>query len=38
LKKYRRKAMELFYWIGGVLATGLFVYLMIALLKPEAFS
>jgi K+-transporting ATPase KdpF subunit len=38
LKKYRRKAMELFYWIGGVLAAGLFVYLMIALLKPEAFS
>ncbi len=30
--------MELFYWIGGILATGLLVYLVIALLKPEAFS
>ncbi|HTP04314.1 MAG TPA: K(+)-transporting ATPase subunit F [Nitrospirota bacterium] len=30
--------MELFYWIGGILATGLLVYLLIALLKPEALS
>ncbi len=30
--------MELFYWIGGVLAVGLLVYLVIALLKPEALS
>jgi K+-transporting ATPase KdpF subunit len=30
--------MELFYWIGGVLASGLLVYLLIALLKPEALS
>ncbi len=30
--------MELFYWIGGVLAAALLVYLLIALLKPEAFS
>jgi K+-transporting ATPase KdpF subunit len=30
--------MELFYWIGGVLAAGLLVYLLIALLKPEALS
>jgi K+-transporting ATPase KdpF subunit len=30
--------MELFYWIGGILAAGLLVYLLIALLKPEAFS
>ncbi len=30
--------MELFYWIGGILAAGLFVYLVIALLKPEALS
>jgi K+-transporting ATPase KdpF subunit len=30
--------MELFYWIGGLLAGGLLVYLLIALLKPEAFS
>ena len=26
------------YWIGGVLAFGLFVYLFLALLKPEMFS
>ncbi len=31
-------AMELFYWIGGILAAGLLVYLVIALLKPEALS
>jgi K+-transporting ATPase KdpF subunit len=30
--------MELFYWIGGILAVGLLVYLMVALLKPEKFS
>ncbi len=30
--------MEVFYWIGGILAAGLLVYLVIALLKPEAFS
>jgi K+-transporting ATPase KdpF subunit len=30
--------MELFYWAGGILAAGLLVYLMIALLKPEIFS
>ncbi len=30
--------MELFYWIGGVLAAGLFVYLMIALIRPESLS
>ena len=30
--------MELFYWAGGILAAVLFVYLMIALLKPEIFS
>jgi K+-transporting ATPase KdpF subunit len=30
--------MELFYWIGGILAGGLLVYLLIALLKPEALS
>ncbi len=30
--------MELFYWIGGILAVGLLVYLIIALLKPEIFS
>ncbi len=30
--------MELFYWIGGILAACLLVYLVIALLKPEALS
>ncbi len=30
--------MEIFYWIGGILSAGLLVYLIIALLKPEAFS
>jgi len=30
--------MEIFYWIGGILAVGLLVYLIVALLKPEAFS
>jgi K+-transporting ATPase KdpF subunit len=30
--------MELFYWISGILAAGLLIYLLIALLKPEAFS
>jgi len=34
----RRKGMELFYWIGGIIAAVLLVYLLIALLKPEAFS
>ncbi|HXY54620.1 MAG TPA: K(+)-transporting ATPase subunit F [Nitrospirota bacterium] len=30
--------MELFYWIGGIVSVGLFVYLMIALLRPESLS
>jgi K+-transporting ATPase KdpF subunit len=30
--------MELFYWIGGALAAVLLVYLLTALLKPEALS
>jgi K+-transporting ATPase KdpF subunit len=30
--------MEIFYWIGGIVALGLLVYLFVALLKPEAFS
>jgi K+-transporting ATPase KdpF subunit len=29
--------MEIFYWIGGILAVGLLIYLMVALLKPEVF-
>ena len=30
--------MGIFYWVGGILAAGLLVYLIIALLKPETFS
>ncbi len=30
--------MTLFYAIGGIVSLGLFVYLLVALLKPEVFS
>jgi K+-transporting ATPase KdpF subunit len=30
--------METLYWMGGVIAVALLVYLIIALLKPEIFS
>jgi K+-transporting ATPase KdpF subunit len=30
--------MTIFYWIGGIVAFGLLVYLVVALLKPEVFS
>jgi K+-transporting ATPase KdpF subunit len=30
--------MTLLYWIGGIVALFLLVYLIIALLKPEKFS
>jgi K+-transporting ATPase KdpF subunit len=30
--------MSLLYLIGGIVAVGLLIYLIIALLKPEAFS
>ena len=30
--------MNVWYWIGGLVACGLLVYLAIALLKPEIFS
>jgi K+-transporting ATPase KdpF subunit len=30
--------MSLLYWIGGIVALFLFVYLVVALLKPEKFS
>jgi K+-transporting ATPase KdpF subunit len=30
--------MNVWYWIGGLVACGLLVYLVIALLKPEIFS
>ncbi|MBF0117933.1 MAG: K(+)-transporting ATPase subunit F [Desulfobacterales bacterium] len=29
--------MEIFYWISGILASGLLVYLIVALIKPEIF-
>jgi len=30
--------MTCIYWIGGLVALGLFIYLAVALLKPERFS
>ena len=30
--------MTLIYWIGGIVSALLFVYLVVALLKPEIFS
>ena len=30
--------MTLLYWLAGVLALGLFIYLLVALLNPEAFE
>jgi K+-transporting ATPase KdpF subunit len=30
--------MNAFYWIAGVIAAGLLVYLFFALLKPESLS
>jgi K+-transporting ATPase KdpF subunit len=30
--------MTVLYWIAGVLALGLFIYLLVALLNPEAFE
>jgi K+-transporting ATPase KdpF subunit len=30
--------MEIFYWIGGLVAFGLLIYLVVALMKPEIFS
>ncbi|MBF0532646.1 MAG: K(+)-transporting ATPase subunit F [Candidatus Omnitrophica bacterium] len=30
--------MLVIYWISGILALGLFVYLFLALLKPEIFA
>ncbi len=26
------------YWLGGIVAIGLLIYLVVALLKPEVFS
>jgi K+-transporting ATPase KdpF subunit len=30
--------METLYWVSGVIAVGLLIYLVIALMKPEIFS
>ena len=30
--------MAVSYWIGGIVAFGLLVYLVVAVLKPEIFS
>ena len=30
--------MTVFYWIAGIIAAGLLVYLLFALLKPESLS
>ncbi|HMK57197.1 MAG TPA: K(+)-transporting ATPase subunit F [Dissulfurispiraceae bacterium] len=30
--------MELLYWISGIIAVGLLIYLVAALMKPEIFS
>ncbi|MCZ7625475.1 MAG: K(+)-transporting ATPase subunit F [Candidatus Methylomirabilota bacterium] len=30
--------MTSLYWLGGIVALGLLIYLVVALLKPEVFS
>lgn len=30
--------MSILYWIGGIIAVGLLLYLIVALMKPEKFS
>jgi len=30
--------MTSLYWLGGIVALGLLIYLVVALLNPEAFS
>ena len=34
----RRPAMNWMYWISGIAALAVFVYLVVALFKPELFS
>ncbi len=29
--------MEMIYWVAGIMAVGVFVYLVIAMVKPEIF-
>lgn len=30
--------MTVIYWIGGIISLALFIYLLLALLKPEIFK
>ena len=30
--------MDIFYWVGGIVALFLLIYLFVALLKPEKFE
>jgi K+-transporting ATPase KdpF subunit len=34
----REVTVETLYWISGIIAVGLLIYLVIALMKPEIFS
>ena len=38
VRTWEDERMTLFYAIGGIVSLGLFVYLLVALLKPEVFS
>lgn len=29
--------MNIIYWVGGIVSVALFIYLLVALLKPEIF-
>jgi len=35
--EFEEEFMPLIYWIGSIVSMGLFIYLLIALLKPEIF-
>jgi K+-transporting ATPase KdpF subunit len=35
---YEEVTVETLYWISGIIAVGLLIYLIIALMKPEIFS
>ena len=35
---YQEITVETLYWISGIIAIGLLIYLAIALMKPEIFS
>jgi K+-transporting ATPase KdpF subunit len=38
VRRDQEVTMETLYWITGIIAVGLLIYLVIALLKPEKFS